>query len=454
MQVPPGLSRRRFLAVCGQATAAGGLLAACGSGGLGGDSIATWAAFSDSATQKYFQSHTIDAYNKTAKTKIELSVKQTATINQLMQTSLASGRGPDVIGSDGPTIVVDFADAGYLMPLDAYSKKYGWTSKVQKWALQTGVTGGKLYGIPTSYESMVMLYNTKTFKKYGWSPPTTRADFEKIANEAKAKGMTPVAAGNAEFRKATEWHVTAMFNNYAGPKAVYAALKGQKSWTSPEFVQSIALLQKYFQENWYGGGTENYFTYKFADLYNQLAEGKAAMMFTGSWGFDEIGPYFGKAAGNNADWNWAPVPRFSATAPTDSFVLAIGGDQSINKKSKHADDAAAFLNWTLDPKRATAAVAAVSAQLPPIKVEPSDFPAGVDPRLKQFYLDLNSAKNVGYATWSSFPPQTDTYIYQSMDKVITGKMTPQAFCAGLDQVFKPELKAGKVPPLASPTAGA
>jgi hypothetical protein len=32
-------------------------------------------------------------------------------------------------------------------------------------------------------------------------------------------------------------------------------------------------------------------------------------------------------------------------------------------------------------------------------------------------------------------------------------MSPKDFCSGMDQVFQPELKAGKVPPLASPQSG-
>ena len=244
-----------------------------------------------------------------------------------------------------------------------------------------------------------------------------------------------------------------MINEYAGPAAVHQALTGKVPWTDSVFVDSIALLGGYFKKSWYGGGSESYFTYKFADLYTQLATGKAALMITGSWAFTEIRPYFGKAAGNDAHWDWAPLPTFGDGVPDDVYVLAIGADNSINKKSKHPAEAAAFLDWTLDPKRATAQVAAINEALPPIKVAPSDFPSSVDERLKRFYLALNATKNVGYATWTSFPPQTGTYIYQSMDKVITGKLSPKDFCSGMEKVFQPELKAGKVPPLASPHSG-
>lgn len=445
------LSRRHFLAASGGAAAAAGLLGACGSSsGSVGSPVTVWQAFPDKPTQTYYEKTTIDAYTKTHKPGITLAVKQTSTIDQLIATSLASGRGPDVIPSDGPTIVVQYADAGNVLDLTTYAKKYQWSTKVSKWALETGMVDGKLYGLPTSQESMVMLYSPATFKKYGWKVPTDRAGFEQVCTDAKAKGLLPVAAGNADFRQATEWHVTAFLNQAAGNTAVHSALTGATPWTANPFVDTITLLKSYFDKGWYGGGSQSYFTNKFADLYSKLAAGQAAMMITGSWGFSEIGPYFGSAAGNTATWDWAPLPLLTSTATPGSYVLAIGGDNSVNSKSKDPAAAAAFLDWSLDPKRATAAVAAVNAQLPPINVAAADFPAAVDARLKRFYLDLSSTKSVGYATWSSFPPKTDTYIYTSMDKVITGSMTPAAYCAGIQSTFAPEFKAGKVPPLSSP----
>jgi raffinose/stachyose/melibiose transport system substrate-binding protein len=64
----------------------------------------------------------------------------------------------------------------------------------------------------------------------------------------------------------------------------------------------------------------------------------------------------------------------------------------------------------------------------------------------------SKAGNIGYTTWTFWPPKSDTYIIDSMDGVITGSSTPAAYCAGLDTVFKAELAQGKVPPLFKPNA--
>ena len=45
--------------------------------------------------------------------------------------------------------------------------------------------------------------------------------------------MMPVAAGNAEWKAATEWHVTVFLNHGAGPDNVYKALSGELRWSDP-----------------------------------------------------------------------------------------------------------------------------------------------------------------------------------------------------------------------------
>jgi raffinose/stachyose/melibiose transport system substrate-binding protein len=72
--------------------------------------------------------------------------------------------------------------------------------------------------------------------------------------------------------------------------------------------------------------------------------------------------------------------------------------------------------------------------------------------MKRQYLLLNATKTFGYTTWTFWPAKSDTYIYQQMDKVLAGQLTPKDYCAGLDSVFQQEFKAGKTPPVPAPGA--
>ena len=448
------LSRRRFLQLTGGSALGATLLAGCGSGaGSGSDQIDYWGAFASDDIQRYFKQHFIDAYNSTASgPKVRMSVKQIDTIDRLTQTAVASGNGPDIITSFGPSQAIAYAGNNNLLPLDEYADKHGWQELFLPWALDAGRIGGKLYSVPQNYETMAVFYNPATFSQHGWRPPTTREEFEAICRDAAGKGIIPVGAGNAEWKPASEWHVTWVLNTFAGPQALYEALTGKRRWTDPVFVDAIAMLKGWFDKGWFGGSTDRYFTNKFTDMYQKLAAGKVAMIFSGSWTFTEIGPFFGKEAGNDASWDWATLPSTNSGVPAGVLPLSVGGAYSINKDSGNPAAAADFLNFLVsDPKRQLQALAAVGLPPTPIKLAEADFPADTDPRMKRQFLALNQATQVGYTTWTFWPAKSDTYIYEQMDKVLVGKVSPQDYCAGLDSTFQEELKSGDTPPVPPPT---
>jgi raffinose/stachyose/melibiose transport system substrate-binding protein len=432
------------------------LLSACaGSAGSSATETQIWFAFNNTQDQTYFQKNFVDAYNNSKPpAKVALTVKQVSTIDELTQTAVASGKGPDILSITSPSEALKYQQAGDLLVLDTYADKFGWSNTFQPWALNSGRIGGKLCSLPADYETMAIFYNPATFSANGWTPPTTRAEFEAICQDAESKGIMPVGAGNADWQAATEWHVTWVWNTFAGPQALYEALTGKRSWTDPVFVDAITMLKGWFDKGWFGGSTDSYFTNKFATLYQKLAAGKSAMMLSGSWSFTEILPYFGSAAGNNATWDWAPLPSMNTGVAAGVFPLSVGSSFSINKVCKNPDAAADYLNFmTTDPGRQLAALAAVGQEPAPIKLASSDFPASVDSRMKRQYVELASTTNYGYTTWTFWPAKTDTYLNTAINKVLTGQLTPQAYCAGIESQFQAELKTGAVPPVPAP-AGA
>ncbi|MFC7583460.1 ABC transporter substrate-binding protein [Nonomuraea antimicrobica] len=397
----------------------------------------------------------MDAYNKAATgadaLKVNMTVKQIETIDRLTQTAVASGSGPDLIATFGPAQTLNYVGNGNLLPLDPYVAQYGWQDAFLPWALDAGRVDGKLYSLPANLETMAVFYNPATFAQHGWKPPTTLAEFEALCQDAKGKGMVPVGAGNAEWKPATEWDVTWVWNTFAGPTALYEALTGERRWTDPVFVDAINLLKGWFDKGWFGGSTDRYFTNKNSTVYSQLAGGGAALVFNGSWAFAEIGPYFGEAAGNDATWDFAPLPslgsgvpagcsRCRSAPPTPSTRTAPSprGPRTCSTTSSPTRPA----NWGRWPRpacrpppsrwrRRTSRV-----HRPPCQAPVPGAQLGREHRLHD--LDL-------------LAPKSDTYIYEQMEKVLVGQLSPQDYCAGLDKVFQEELKAGQRPPVPAPT---
>lgn len=437
-----GLSRRRVLQLGGGA-ALTAFLSACAAGGDGPSTTAAtgkleyWSGFASKEAEAWYTTNVVEAFNATKpKAAVNLSVKQFDTMDRLVQTALAAGSGPDVITASEPAQVRAYAQAGYLLALNDHAAKLGWNERILPWALKTGVIDGKLYAVPSNYESLLCFYNPETLSKNGWTYPTTRADFEALCAEAVGQGILPVAAGNADYQGANEWHVSIILNHAAGPEAMRSALTG-----ATKFSDAVTQLKGYFSKGWYGGSVERYFTNSFSSQYQQLAKGTALFNFTGTWGLGEIEPFFDK-------WQWGAIPSLRDGVPSELWELSLGGIYSVNAHSKNVESAVALVDFFLsDPKRQTKGLAEAGLGLAPIKIEQSDFPAGIDERTAKLFSAIAAAPEVGYTTWTFFPPKTDTYIIQTWEKVITGDVTPQAYCAQIDKLFTEEFAAGAVPPL-------
>jgi raffinose/stachyose/melibiose transport system substrate-binding protein len=181
------------------------------------------------------------------------------------------------------------------------------------------------------------------------------------------------------------------------------------------------------------------------------------MNMEGTWFLEEIDSFFGEQAGNENEWGWTPLPSLRDEIPRPLFELGLGSTLSINRRSEQADAAAEYINWYYSvPERVTQRMADVPAVFNvPIAVEEEDFPANMDERVVEILATLTEATskgNYGYTTWTFWPPKTDLFIYEEMQSVITNKMTPAEFCAGVDEIFREDLDAGEVPPLIQPAS--
>src|SRR5262249_23448816 len=153
------------------------------------------------------------------------------------------------------------------------------------------------------------------------------------------------------------------------------------------------------KNGWFMGGLDRYYTTTFADANTAFAEGKAAMKIEGTWWMSDGPSFWGSAAGNDNDWDWAPVPSKDGTPKYD---LGIGSTQSINAKTKYSDQAAHFLTYFYSAD--AQAVMLTSCGLAPAPVSiPADKLSGLDARHAAILDALNkasAANNYGYTTWT------------------------------------------------------
>jgi raffinose/stachyose/melibiose transport system substrate-binding protein len=363
-----------------------------------------------------------------------------------IRTAVAGGGGPDIVYTPGPSFVYEMAKAGQLLPLDDAAVKYGWDKQFLPWALSLGKVDGKLYSIPHEIETLVLYYNKTVFDANGWKPPTTIDEYLALNDKIKAAGLIPNAAGNSDWKPADEHYWSIFVNAIAGPQKVYDALTGKTPWTDPEITKAVDTMDQLFMKGDFMESLDRYYTTASTEFLTALGDGKAVMAPSGTWWMGSISKYFGDAAGNKNDWDWVPFPT---TDGKPLFALGIGSTYSINAATKYPDESAQFLTYYFSPEAQAISIAECGVAPAPIPLS-ADQLKGIDPRRARLIDELGKAAGAGqygYTTWTFWPPKSDAYIYDEIEKVWAGQTTLNDYMAGLDKQFQEELKAGNIPPI-------
>ena len=374
---------------------------------------------------------------------IQLEIVPQADTWNVTRTAVAGGGGPDIVRTPGPSFVYEMAQAGLILPMDAFADEMGWGDFFFDWALDLGLVDGQLYSLSDELETLVLYYNVNVFEENGWTPPDTIADLNALGEEVEAAGLTVFSHGNASWRPTNEHFVGEYMTQLAGPHNVYKALSGEIPWTDESMVNAMEVLDAHMQAGWYGGGVDLYFTNDGTYRRTALAEGSAAMNIEGSWAIRGTVDYFGESG---QTWDWVPVPSHDGT---DYFTIGMGNTSSINANSPHPQAAAQFLTWYFSPETQGEMLSSCLKGPAPVTIS-EDVLSELDPRISRLYAELSDASDndrYGYTTWTFWPPKSDVYIYEEVERVWTGEISVMDYLQGLDELFAEELEAGDIPPI-------
>ena len=75
---------------------------------------------------------------------------------------------------------------------------------------------------------------------------------------------------------------------------------------------------------------------------------------------------------------------------------------------------------------------------------------GVNPGLTEILAAMNeafAANNYGYTTWTFWPPATETYLIEEIERVWAGEITAEEYLQGHQERFDAEREDGAVPPI-------
>lgn len=368
------LTRRDFLRTVGAGLAGATLLGAAGcgggqQGGRGGGggkvTLTFWHYYAGPTTKPLMD--LLHRYEKSnPKVKVKARLIPFDDFNRTLLQSATGGNLPD-IALVNAFDVQSFAKAGILQDLTSRAKKWGQGDKYFQTSWDTCLYEGKNYGLPHVVDDYVLWYNEDLLKKAGVKPPDTWDELGNVArrlSEGKGYGFAASTIQGAE--GATAWVIRLLASggdvtNIDGA-AGHAAME---QWVN--LVKSGAMSREAL--NW----SED-------DVYNQFANGQAAMMINSA-------TYVNVLKNEHPDLKWKVVllPKAQKRA---TFLSS--EDLTVTTGSQNVDAAWDLMTYMQKPKVLNKYLPERN-KLPARKDVASKPPWSTDPVFSVFVKQLDQA---------------------------------------------------------------
>jgi raffinose/stachyose/melibiose transport system substrate-binding protein len=252
--------------------------------------------------------------------------------NATLRTQLETGTGPDLLFVRSFATGLELFNAKYVASLkDLPGLEEAIPAATNApWA----TADGERYAVPIAAVSHGIYYNQDVFAEQGIEVPKTWEDLLAAADKLKAAGLIPFANGTKD-----EWDINEVVLMSIIPNDI-GGLDGRSKYLSGETCFNDANMVEAFQ---HVKDLEPYLPTGFTatsyyDSDQLFVQGKAAMLFDGSWTISAIekdAPTF--------QWSVFAVPPAAGKDMYVSFHMdaAIG----MNAATEHPEEAKTFLQW-------------------------------------------------------------------------------------------------------------
>jgi len=352
--------------------------------------------------------HLVDLFEK-SHPDIDVTLNGAADPAQL-ETAFQAGSGaPDVAMVDY-SLVAQYAQAGYLAPLDDLGGSAVRDDYIDALISQVTV-GDKFYGIPLDAAPMGLMYRADLLDAAGITPPTTWDEFAKDAETYRAANPDGYLVNSALSDQALNvmlWQAGVSPVQTDGENITIGydskdAVKVAEYWSD--------LADKGFAGNLPIGAPE---------WIQAVAEGKIATLLAPAW---FTGVVASVAPDNAGDWRVAPMPTWKEGEA--SSAQKGGSAYTVTDQSKNKLAAATFAIWVNhDPD--AAAYLFESGGFPTLKSSANDADLLSTPNdyfggqaVNQVFAEQLQAIPTNWQ-WSPFATETARQVADTEQKIASG----------------------------------
>ncbi len=378
------MRKSKAIAAFAAIAAIGTILAGCSSGGNSSSgsgangTVTVWVR----DYEKSLVQPLADAFNKSHKTQVKVTLIPAAQFVQKLGTAASSGSGPDVAAND-LVFTPYFASLGAFADITKKVDALPYKDSLDKAHMGQASYKGKIYAVPFTGDVSVVFYNKNLFAQAGiTSTPTTYAEMEEDAKKitalpgGKDKGMVfSGACGGCNIFELAP-HVWASGGNVLNPAGTKVDLD------SPEVTDMLQL----YHDMWADGSMPSL---------SQTDTGpNAGTAFqSGNIGMKADGTSFlgSLIAQKKFDFGVFPIPGKDGGSASFS-----GGDNiSVMSWAKNATGAWEFVKWITSEPAQT--ILAKNSVLPTRTDLVSTIYTPLDPRY-QVFADAQKVGKTPYST--------------------------------------------------------
>ncbi|WP_051466595.1 sugar ABC transporter substrate-binding protein [Actinomadura oligospora] len=401
---PAGRPTRRIVPCLAAATALLLAATACGGGARAGSptdkitSITVLDYYTEKSEHDQWD-QVLTACGRTAGVRVEQTSVPPASLIPAVLRRASSRTLPDLLMLDNADLQ-QIAQTGALTPLDRYGVD---TRDVAEGILSAGTYQGKVYGLAPYVSTVALFYNKKMLAEAGVAVPDTWDELKAAAARLTRPGRYGMAVdANATFEGT--WQFLPFLWSNGGD---------EKKLDTPQAAQALRLWVDLVKS---GSMSTSVLNWTQADVHDQFAAGRTAMMINGPWRIPAM------EKDRNLDWGVAPipVPRAGRTpvAPLGGEVWTVPQNASKARQAKAAE----VLNC-LNSASTMLTLAGQHHTVPSRGAVAARY-AEQNPSMAVFVKGAEGARartrELG-VRW----PRAATAIYTAIQSALTGRQTPE-----------------------------
>ncbi|MEV0035916.1 sugar ABC transporter substrate-binding protein [Streptomyces sp. NPDC050804] len=336
---------------------------------------------------------------RTVGVKVEQTSVPAASLVPQVLRQASSRTLPDLLMLDNPDMQ-QIAQSGALTPLDRYGID---SSGFARGILSAGTYQGKVYGLAPNVSTVALFYNKDMLSEAGVAVPRTWDELKAAAAKLTRPGRYGMAVDANASSEGTWQFLPFLWSN-----------GGDEKWLdTPQAAQALQLWVDLVKS---GSMSKSVLNWTQADVHDQFAAGRTAMMINGPWRI----PALDKA--KNLRWGVAPIP-VPRTGQTP--VTPLGGEVWTvpQSASKARQEKAARVLACLNNSTSMLTLAEQHFTVPSRSAVASRY-GGQVPSMAAFVRSVEGARartgelGVGW-------PKAATGIYTAIQSAVTGEQTPE-----------------------------